>query len=112
MESSIIAKISEEIDDIIDFAIKTQGFPREEHPALKLLSIGELVDRLSIVNFKLYKLKCEVALKAKDKEFCAEAALEDIRLVEERARLKACIDEKFMTIVAGKHDFNKEVKHY
>ena len=88
-------KISDNIENTILNSIDnydqsyTLGNPFEE-----LMSMGELVDRLSIVNFKLFKL------------------------VRERARLKKCIDEKVISmftryksgdVSAG---FNPEVKKY
>jgi hypothetical protein len=84
----------------------------------RLISMGELVDRLSIVNFKLYKLKDEVMNRPDDNEFRAWASVEDVRLVEERARLKKCIDLKtiamFIKYQAGDQEagFNPEVKKY
>jgi len=88
------------------------------NPFENLLSFGELVDRLSIVNFKLYTLKNEVMKKKDNQDFRAWASVEDVRLVEERARLKKCIDEKLISMIA-KHQggdknagFNSEVKKY
>ena len=84
----------------------------------ELISMGELVDRLSIVNFKLYKLKDEVMNRPNDEEFRAWASVEDVRLVEERARLKKCIDFKtigmFRKYQSGDKEagFNPEVKKY
>jgi hypothetical protein len=84
----------------------------------KLLSFGELVDRLSIINFKLYRLKDAVMNKSDDEKFRAWAAIEDVKLVEERARLKKCIDEKLIYIIkqinSGNETggFNPEVKKY
>ena len=83
-----------------------------------LISMGELVDRLSIVNFKLYKLKDEVMNRPDDQDFRAWASVEDVRLVEERARLKKCIDVKtigmFRKYQSGDQEagFNPEVKKY
>ena len=83
-----------------------------------LLSFGELVDRLSIINFKLYNLKDNVMDRQEDKEFCSWAAREDVNLVEERSRLKRCIDEKLIAIIQKllsgdcKGGFNPEVKKY
>jgi hypothetical protein len=111
--------ISNEIDKVIVDAVKnydnsyTCGNSFEE-----LLSFGELVDRLSIINFKLYKLKDEVMDRPNDNDFRAWASVEDVKLVRERARLKKCIDEKMVAMIhkikngdenAG---FNPEVKKY
>ena len=85
----------------------------------EVLSFGELVDRLSIVNLKLYNLKDSVAKKMKRKSLLKSgwAAEEDVRLVRERARLKRCIDEKLFILVGkvlhdGDFDYNPETKKY
>jgi len=89
-----------------------------DNPFEELLSFGELVDRLAIVNFKLYTLKDEVMRRKSDTKFCAWASVEDVRLVKERARLKRCIDEKLISIIArilngdSAGGFNAEVKKY
>lgn len=83
-----------------------------------LISLGELIDRLSIVNFKLYNLKDEVMSETCSEEFKAEASVKDVYLVRERARLKKCIDEKVLYMMSRilKGDtmggFNPEVKKY
>jgi hypothetical protein len=80
--------------------------------------MGELVDRLSIVNFKLFTLKDRVMDNRDDTDFCSWASVEDVRLVEERARLKRCIDEKLLTTIDRKinksteGNFNAETKRY
>ncbi len=81
-----------------------------------LISMGELVDRLTIVNIKLYNLKNEV-MDNKNKTFRAWAAEQDVYLVEERARLKKCIDEKLKAEIkriaeTGESGYNPEVKKY
>ena len=84
----------------------------------ELISMGELVDRLSIVNFKLYKLKDEVMNKKDDHDFKIWASVEDVKLVKERSRLKKCIDEKLIYVVSRIYSgdptagFNPEVKKY
>lgn len=83
----------------------------------KLIGMGEIVDRLSIVNIKLFKLK-DAQKMSQDERHLAWLAVQDVKLVEERARLKKCIDEKTLTImtrvksgdVAG--GINDEVKTY
>tara|TARA_Y100000310_G_scaffold337079_1_gene423209 strand:+ start:1049 stop:1396 length:348 start_codon:yes stop_codon:yes gene_type:complete len=111
--------ISENIEKIIQSSVENfDGNYNLDNPFEKLLSFGELVDRLSIVNFKLYTLKNEVMKREPDTEFKAWASVEDVKLVEERARLKKCIDEKLISMIA-KHKsgdenagFNSEVKKY
>lgn len=112
-------KISDHIDELIINSIKNYdgslicGCSFET-----LLSFGELVDRLSIVNFKLYNLKDEVMIRQDDADFRAWASVEDVKLVEERARLKKCIDEKLISMIqkiqSGDKSggFNPEVKKY
>jgi hypothetical protein len=111
--------ISDDIDTIIKNAIVNYdgGYVCGNHFEA-LLSFGELVDRLSIINFKLYKLKDEVMDRPADEKFCAWAAVEDVKLVEERSRLKRCIDEKLISITQRVQDgdktggFNPEIKKY
>ena len=107
------------IEDIIQNAIELyDGSYSLGNSFEELLSFGELVDRLSIVNFKLYTLKNEVMLRSDQIEFCSWASIEDIRLVKERSRLKRCIDEKLISIIVRIHQgeanagFNAEVKKY
>ena len=107
------------VDEIIKKAIQgydgshTLGNPFEE-----MLSFGELVDRLSIVNFKLFTLKDEVMKRTDDEEFKAWASVEDVKLVKERSRLKRCIDEKLVATITRIAEgdltggFNPEVKKY
>jgi hypothetical protein len=107
------------IDSIIGEAIeKYDGTYALNNSFEELMSFGELVDRLSIVNFKLYTLKDEVMRRTSDNEFRAWASVEDVRLVKERSRLKKCIDEKLISTIhrlqAGDETggFNAEVKKY
>ena len=56
-------------------------------------------------------------MSSEDDKFKAWAAEEDVRLVEERARLKRCIDEKLLTVIQRYHQegdtgFNAESKLY
>jgi hypothetical protein len=111
--------ISEHIEKTIESSVENfDGSYNLDNPFEKLLSFGELVDRLSIVNFKLYTLKNEVMRREDDKEFRAWASVEDVKLVEERARLKKCIDEKLISMIAKYKSgdknagFNSEVKKY
>ena len=116
---------SENIEEIIKSSVENfDGSYELGNPFEDLLSFGELVDRLSIVNFKLYTLKDEVMLipeegyNREQQDFNSWASVEDVRLVKERARLKKCIDEKLVAMIAKyqKGDknagFNSEVKKY
>lgn len=85
---------SELIDSYIFHSIGCQYDDKEMSSAYKkLIGFGELVDRLTIVNIKLYNLKNEVMRRQSDEKFLASAAIKDIALVEERSRLKKCIDQ-------------------
>jgi hypothetical protein len=111
--------LSETIDAIICESVKNYDNSYDlSNPFEELLSLGEIVDRLSIINFKLYKLKDEVMLRPEDEKFRSWASVEDVKLVKERARLKRCIDQKLVAIIkrynegdsTGGH--NPEVKKY
>lgn len=111
--------LSDVVNDLINKSIESyDGTLSLGNPFEELLSLGELVDRLSIVNFKLFKLKDEVMLNQSDEKFKAWASVEDVKLVRERARLKKCIDEKALCMInkvlSGQSDggFNPEVKKY
>jgi hypothetical protein len=115
-----MAKLSDNIDNIIKLSIDNydNSYVLGESSFEELISMGELVDRLSIVNFKLYKLKDEVMDRPDDSEFRSWASVEDVKLVRERSRLKKCIDEKLIhtinKITSGDNTggFNPEVKKY
>ena len=110
---------SSAVDSVIENSIKnydgsyTLGSSFEE-----LITMGELVDRLSIVNFKLFKLKDTVMQKKDDKDFCSWASVEDVKLCRERSRLKNALDEKLSAIIQRvkegdiKGGFNGETKLY
>lgn len=112
--------ISDSIDEVIRKTIENYdgSYVLGDNPFEELLSMGELVDRLSIVNFKLYKLKDEVMNRPEEDAFKAWASVEDVKLVRERARLKRCIDEKLISIIHkcnsgdSSGGFNPEVKKY
>lgn len=108
------------IDLVIEQAIENHDDSYDlGNPFEELISMGELVDRLSIINFKLYRLKDKVMdTPDNDVRFKAWASVEDVKLVMERARLKRCIDEKLITIIQrinsgnASGGFNPEVKKY
>tara|TARA_R110002020_G_scaffold378499_1_gene589486 strand:- start:2210 stop:2557 length:348 start_codon:yes stop_codon:yes gene_type:complete len=111
--------ISDRVEEVINSSIQSYDGDFELGNTFeKLISLGEIIDRLSIVNFKLYRLKDEVMEKPDDKEFRSWASEEDVKLVEERSRLKRCIDEKVLAMFgrfsAGDKTagFNPEVKKY
>jgi len=117
MDETKISKVINSIitDTIHDFPSGAYELEQVPCPFETLLSFGELVDRLSIVNFKLYNLKDKV-MESEDPEFKAWASEHDVILVEERARLKRCIDLKLLSIIegvnSGSDNFNPEVKRY
>jgi hypothetical protein len=107
------------VDNIIASAIKKyDGSYALDNSFEQMMSFGELVDRLSIVNFKLFTLKDEVMKRPDDNEFRSWASVEDVKLVKERSRLKRCIDEKLVAIITriaegdSSGGFNPEVKKY
>lgn len=107
------------INEIIEMAIaKYDGSYELGNNFEELISFGEIVDRLSIVNFKLFTLKDEVMKRTNDDNFRSWASVEDVRLVKERSRLKKCIDEKVLAMIARvlagdkTGGFNPEVKKY
>ncbi len=86
-------------------------------PLQELIGMGELVDRLSVVNFKLFTLKDKV-MESTNNSFRAWASVEDVKLVMERSRLKKAIDGKLVylinKILSGDETggINSEVKRY
>ena len=116
----IAPSLSEMIDDQINHSIKNydKSYTLGNDPFEELISMGELVDRLSVVNFKLYTLKDEVMRKPDDEKFRGWASIEDVKLCRERSRLKACIDKKLLTMISRVNSgdntggFNEEVKKY
>lgn len=93
--------ISDSIDEHVSNAISQfDGNISLENPFEELISFGELVDRLSVVNIKLFKLKDEVMLRPDDAAFRSWASVEDVKLCKERSRLKRCIDEKLAAMIA------------
>lgn len=113
-----IKLLSNVFDGIIETQVKLSkcSLKPEVNEFEELLSMGELVDRLTIINIKLYKLKDDV-MNSKDNQFKAWAAEQDVYLVRERSRLKKCIDYKLSSDVIriienGKSIYNPEVKKY
>jgi hypothetical protein len=102
------------IENIIEDAIvKFNGncLPQEEDSFRELLSLGELIDRLTIVNIKNFEFQDQV-LESKDAKFKAEGVDLIFKLALERSRLKTCIDKKLLAYLVGKDIFNPELKHY
>lgn len=105
--------VDQSIQQIIQFYKgKTLKDPYlKENPFEKLVGLGELIDRLTIVNIKLYDLKNEVMKRPNDTNFLAAAALKDVALVEERSRLKNCINEKIVSMINDPNTI-PEIKSY
>ena len=110
--------VSDLINDAISKSVEYWDFAdyKESNDFEELLSLGELTDRLTIVNIKLYKLKDDVMV-SEDDSFKAWAAKQDVYLVMERARLKRCIDKKLKAeidriLTTGESGYNPEVKKY
>lgn len=89
--------------DVLDNEVQTvleKGDHRKVQDSAieKLVTIGELVDRLTIVNKRLWELKDAVA-NSNDDLFKSEAAQKDIDLVLERSIVKAAITDKIVHMV-------------
>lgn len=61
-------------------------------------TFGELVDRLTIVNIKLFKIKDIQANPLTSKEKLAESAKKDVALCAERNRLKNALTAKLESV--------------
>src|SRR3990167_10370388 len=113
--------ISDNIEQIINEAIKKDDekiYLIDSNPYEDLISLGELIDRLTICNYKLYRLKDDVMKPEATKLFKEWAATQDVNLVVERSRLKSCIDHKVIAMFHNyKYDnivasYNPETKKY
>ena len=102
------------IEKIIDAAIANfdgDCTAHKEDCFRDLLSIGELIDRLTIVNIKNFQFQDNV-LKSSDDKFKADGVSKIFSLALERSKLKNCIDEKFLEYISGRGTFNPELKRY
>lgn len=113
--------ISDEVEKIIEKAFEKDKecvYEYTENIYEDLISLGELIDRLTICNYKLYRLKDDVMKETATKDFKAWAANQDVKLVLERSRLKKCIDQKVISMIDAyknnkeKSFFNPETKNY
>ena len=96
---------------ITDNFNQTNEFGTRYEEFADTISFSELVDKLTIVNIKLFKLKDAVA-NSQDVMFKANAAMDDIALCKERSRLKRCLDMKIQRLIETKEKDNVEVKSY
>lgn len=86
----------------------------------ELITISELIDRLSIVNIKLYHLLDKsMELDGKknkskeDVEMILKLSGDNIRLVKQRSQLKGAIDRKINEAIGrGNTNILDEVKDY
>ncbi len=93
--------LSDTVESIISQAIdQFDDNYHAENNYEKLLGLGELVEKLSITNFKLYTLKNEVIRRKGDEAFCAWASEEDVKLCRARGLLKNCIDDKLRAYIS------------
>jgi len=107
--------VANAVDLAIDKAIERYDGSwdfEEPSPIDDLISCSELIDRLSIINFKLYNLKNAVMQNQGNRAFLARAAVIDVHLCEERSRLKNAINHKLEQVVAGRTAANAEQKDY
>ena len=90
----------------------------EGGPVSDLISFGELVDKLTICNMKLFKLKdLQANLKPEDASVVAMGYIkQDIALCKERSQIKRAIDQKLREIIksqlSGTDGFVAEEKLY
>jgi hypothetical protein len=86
----------------------------------ELITFSELIDKLSVINIKLYNLLEKTAsLDKKANKTPEDIALivqlsgENIRLAKQRSKFKSAIDAKLnMAIKNGSTDVLDEVKNY
>jgi len=83
----------------------------------KLISFGELVDKLSICNLKLFKIKdLQASIDARESGMAIAYIKQDIALCKERSQIKRAIDQKLREIIksqlSGTDDFVAEEKLY
>jgi len=87
---------------------------------LELVTFGELVDRLSIINIKLFNLLDKTAeldkienKSKKDIDLIVKLSGDNIRLATQRSCLKSAIDKKLnIAIKKGGSEILDEVKSY
>ncbi len=85
-----------------------------------LITLSELIDRLSIVNIKLYHLlEKSMELDKKSNKSADDIAVivklsgDNIRLVKQRSQLKGAIDKKINEAIdGGRTNILDEVKDY
>lgn len=90
------------LGETIEVAVRKALENHENYPVSPLdalVTFGELVDRLAIVNIKLYHVKHREK-ELSDPVQLAAAAKEDILLCKERSVLKNCINEKIVALVS------------
>lgn len=93
--------ISDAIDDLIFESLRNFDGKLDpvDHVFEGLINFSFLIDSLSIANIKIFTLKNEVMSRQHDKEFCANAAVLDCKLVLERARIKRALDRKILSML-------------
>lgn len=97
MDEAIAERIDERIREF--FATTDVDFWFEPSHTLRLLTIGELVDRLTIVNIKLFKLK-DYQQSSNDGVGLARSAKADVELCRERSNIKNAITEKILDMAS------------
>lgn len=87
---------------------------------IEIITFSELIDKLMIINIKLYNLLSRTAiLDAKtnktdeDIKEIVQLSGENIRLIKQRSSLKSAIDKKLnQSIKSGDTDIFDEIKKY
>jgi len=95
MDESIDQRITKCLEEF--FGSTEVDFWFDHDHALHLLSIGELIDRLTIVNIKLFKLK-DYQATSTDGVGLARSAKADVALCKERSNIKSTLNEKVFSL--------------
>ena len=104
--------INNQIEQVLENPQNTFG-----NSVSKLISFGELVDKLTICNNKLFKVKDQQAdLKEEESDLAIELVRKDIALCKERSQIKRAIDFKLREIIksliSDQDEFVAEEKLY
>lgn len=111
-------RIREEIE-LTKYTLDFEAFfcNHSNEDQLALVSLGELIDRLSIVNIKLWRVK-DLQANETDPEKVFQLTKNDIELCKERSLLKRALNRHLSHLVSAHlrspeaFPYNEEVKIY
>lgn len=83
---------------LLDYINDLKGGQVDTAAVAESVSLSELIDKLVIVNLKLFKLK-DLQQESDDPEKLAQSAKKDVSLCKERNLLKNAIQQKFLALV-------------